>query len=1021
MANGKLNFAIALNMTTTQFRKGTDVVKKALRGIQYQVLGMVSALGLGTIGLSSLAKEFINVARETNRARVALSNISDGAAGFRKNMTFLTGLAAEYGQELNGVTSSFARFSAASSAVGMGLKDQYKIYSSMTKAITAFGLTSSEAQLTYMALGQMMSKGKVTAEELRRQMGERIPIAMQAMAKAAGGTMQELDNLMKRGEVYSAEVLPKFAEELDKMLGDINTDNIETSLNRLRNSFIAITESLGVGDVYKKLVDGLNSFLSTILQTYQRFAATIAAAILTGKITKAIQKFHGGVAAQEARLLASYERAERQKAVASQNRIKTTQAFRKIDAEWEKADLDQRAAMYASYNRTKGNMDKARAREKAAINNASLEQEKVMLFRSESMWVKAGRGIVTSIRGITASITSMLISFAPALIISLIVNMIMKMRELRKETEANKNMVADYRKEVEAIDGGQEVILLKASLAVLNDKKSTAEEINNAQVRLNSMLGTEIGNQAELNKLVAERINLIQATAKAEFYANKQVEAQNELDTIYRKYDNGEEGLAQVSKGDQKRKGLLNDIFGIKLDSERDTERADALKRVISAAEADLKKAIADGVVLSDGGNNYPPVAPPAGDAGAGAGKASLNDLEKAEQKYSEEMQTLTNQLEAKVISQEEHSKAVDDLNKAIYKEIGGIEGVNAINNQIFKNAKHGVENPLYTEPSAPAYTPPEREERDTLFDYKKSESDKLQEKLKLQEQFVQQLERDIERLGEEGAEAIRMIDEEQQSLSSLSDSLKLAQLKEELEALNKDIFSSGVDGAVNFANALDRIANSWSRLASEDMTGFETVVATLNAMGDTINGLMGIWEAYSSVRELLALKEGAQAAQQTLMTGQAVAAATTEATAASAKSAVVVAGLQAEKAAAAGVMAAKSTAAYASMPFVGVGLAAGQIAAFQGMIAGASAITAGLPGFAKGGIVGGNSRSGDKQLIRANSGEMILTTAQQSSLFKSLKGGSAVGGKSGEVKFVINGKVLEGVLANTRTLRNRQ
>ena len=119
--SGKLNFAIALKMTTSQFKKGADIVKKSLRSIQYQVLGMASALGLGTIGLSNLVREFVNVARETNRARVALGNISDGAEGFKKNMDVLTNLANKYGQELNGVTISFARFSAAANAAGMGL------------------------------------------------------------------------------------------------------------------------------------------------------------------------------------------------------------------------------------------------------------------------------------------------------------------------------------------------------------------------------------------------------------------------------------------------------------------------------------------------------------------------------------------------------------------------------------------------------------------------------------------------------------------------------------------------------------------------------------------------------------------------------------------------------------------------------------------------------------------------------------------------------------------------------------
>ena len=73
---GKLNFAIALKMTTDQFKKGTDFVKRSLKSMQYQVLGMVSAFGLGAVGLKGLTSELIRVARETNRARVALKNIS---------------------------------------------------------------------------------------------------------------------------------------------------------------------------------------------------------------------------------------------------------------------------------------------------------------------------------------------------------------------------------------------------------------------------------------------------------------------------------------------------------------------------------------------------------------------------------------------------------------------------------------------------------------------------------------------------------------------------------------------------------------------------------------------------------------------------------------------------------------------------------------------------------------------------------------------------------------------------------
>lgn len=65
---------------------------------------------------------------------------------------------------------------------------------------------------------------------------------------------------------------------------------------------------------------------------------------------------------------------------------------------------------------------------------------------------------------------------------------------------------------------------------------------------------------------------------------------------------------------------------------------------------------------------------------------------------------------------------------------------------------------------------------------------------------------------------------------------------------------------------------------------------------------------------------------------------------------------------------------------------------------------------FATGGIVGGTSYSGDRNLIRVNSGEMILNRGQQASLWNAINGGG-VGG--GNVTFRISGQELVGVLNN--------
>ena len=65
---------------------------------------------------------------------------------------------------------------------------------------------------------------------------------------------------------------------------------------------------------------------------------------------------------------------------------------------------------------------------------------------------------------------------------------------------------------------------------------------------------------------------------------------------------------------------------------------------------------------------------------------------------------------------------------------------------------------------------------------------------------------------------------------------------------------------------------------------------------------------------------------------------------------------------------------------------------------------------FATGGIVGGSSFTGDRVSAQVNSGEMILTKAQQGRLFKMANGG---GEGSNQVTFHISGNDLVGVLDN--------
>ena len=204
----QLNFSIALNLLTDKFNAGVKRVRSGFASIRMQVLTFVAALQVADLSISGLISKLIETARATNRAVTALKNISPTLDDFAKNQRWLIDLSEKYGTDVNTLTGEFAKFTAAGNLMNMPLADQRKIFEAVDRACTGFSLTAEDTNSVFLALTQMMGKGKIQAQELRLQMGEKLPVAINAMAMAAGGSLGNLDKLMKEGKLLSADVLP---------------------------------------------------------------------------------------------------------------------------------------------------------------------------------------------------------------------------------------------------------------------------------------------------------------------------------------------------------------------------------------------------------------------------------------------------------------------------------------------------------------------------------------------------------------------------------------------------------------------------------------------------------------------------------------------------------------------------------------------------------------------------------------------------------------------------------------------
>lgn len=359
MANN-LSFSVRLELLAEKFKQQAESAKGALRGIQFQAIAMAGALGAGVTSLSGLLSSLVNTARESGRARVVLRNISSDAREYSRSLKFLTDLTDKYGTDLIGTTEAFAKFKAAATPAGIALAEQERIFSNISKAMASFGISGGEASLTMMAITQMMSKGKISSEELRRQLGERMPVAMQAMANAAGVSMAQLDKLLKEGKLRSADIMGKFSDELAKLSGDTSTDNLESSLGRLKNAFTDLADSLHIYDNFKALVDKVKEaldYIKTHLSNLYIWAGGLLGVRLWSKFSTAWNQAGAVIKASQAQAIAdeasakeSAKRAkqEAQKALAeAQKQLQRAEAA--VQAAGTMTEKEQRRLEAAKY------------------------------------------------------------------------------------------------------------------------------------------------------------------------------------------------------------------------------------------------------------------------------------------------------------------------------------------------------------------------------------------------------------------------------------------------------------------------------------------------------------------------------------------------------------------------------------------------------------------------------------------------------------------------------------------------
>ncbi len=235
--------------------------------VVFSTTAALSALS-GALGL----REIIQAGLEIDKFINSLKTVSNGSLDFQRNLNFLMSEADRVGFAVGEVGNSFARLSLAMKGAGFTGGQTQEVFSNLTSAARNFGLSSADTMGVIRALEQSMSKGKFMAEEVRLQMGDRLPVAMAALERAVtkvDGKTSDLNKRFEEGSIDVARYGTEFVRQIYLLSGGADTlgrtsQSVQAAFGRLGTELTRVNMVFKEGGFDQAIISATDQFRELI-------------------------------------------------------------------------------------------------------------------------------------------------------------------------------------------------------------------------------------------------------------------------------------------------------------------------------------------------------------------------------------------------------------------------------------------------------------------------------------------------------------------------------------------------------------------------------------------------------------------------------------------------------------------------------------------------------------------------------------------------------------------------------------
>lgn len=242
------------------------------RGIRQLVAGDLIARGLTAIARNAreMATDLIRAGTAAESIGLAMRAAIGTDQGAAQALAFVAQESARLALSLPEAERAFVSLSAATRGTRLEGEATRELFRAVGEAARALGLSTADQTGIFTAFEQIVSKGVVSAEELRGQIGERLPGAFQLAARAMGVTTQELDKMLRQGELLAEDLLPRLAAALRREYGaaaEAAGGTADAAFVRLDNAIVELQRTIagsGILDFFGTLADQVTDIVAAV-------------------------------------------------------------------------------------------------------------------------------------------------------------------------------------------------------------------------------------------------------------------------------------------------------------------------------------------------------------------------------------------------------------------------------------------------------------------------------------------------------------------------------------------------------------------------------------------------------------------------------------------------------------------------------------------------------------------------------------------------------------------------------------